>query len=697
MLIATTAASYAGREVAGSCFDNLRASHSGTHNFSAGREVAMSQSHLFVSSCENALKPTVSEALTSQRATLDSFIVHVVFDANYAPMLTEFATMCEKHGLGRHLLALYLDLRPLPLDSVPSALRDSILTSPELALHVANWSLPGIGLYKHFDGPHQNLTGVKMSRFHSIGRVKLLFTALIASAGYSPLSLEIDVLLMRPPLLSFPSNFSGLVSFSCRNAAALSQLNLGLQVFPAPLPSWANDFLALVAHFAFRSGRWDQEAFNMLFVCPSIAFSSSRTRGRCEQFAPLIKLEACGYGVSNLNSVRPSVYTSGAADAQLELVGNGSHSLLTAEQWRESSVLPLFVHSVYLLGNAKLAATRSSIVALHLIGSASGNGFPGSPAWGYSKVQWAAAALAHDPAPARSSLRTGYVLLQMPFLLATTPLGTLHTRALELAVALGNALGRTPVIPIMPPSVAGRCKRMSEEQDYSIGVPMKVLYQASGGARVEREANCSRLVDHERSAHQALVQNLSMSPGPECYGLMDMRRCEGSFLPAPFLNGHLYVNRSLVPCRARVVGLADLMQAVMSNHSSMPSDSNASARSQPDQPARDRHRDRESLPCSEEEDLLVVSPDPSRMVMRSSEEALLLADHPKLLDALIRPKHAPSASWARAVLRAITQLPQQLRAAAEVCVQAQHAQLLQTARLNRHCERLTMSMMAGVV
>ena len=62
MLIATTAASYAGREVAGSCFDNLRASHSGTHNFSAGREVAMSQSHLFVSSCENALKPTVSEA-----------------------------------------------------------------------------------------------------------------------------------------------------------------------------------------------------------------------------------------------------------------------------------------------------------------------------------------------------------------------------------------------------------------------------------------------------------------------------------------------------------------------------------------------------------------------------------------------------------------------------------------------------------
>lgn len=664
--------------------------------------------------------PSIAEALHSQQVKAHvNRVVITVLDEGYSNLLSTFEAMCQRNGLP-HTLALYLGDRKR---SALRAARSATHTRSSTHRIVHSWGLAAYSSHASVVGLPCEVAGrtrVRCGIFYNIGRTKLLFAAQLAHAGFSPINLELDVLLLRPPLAAIArveavtaaqhqnQSLDGWAMFCHINRPAV-RYNLGFQVYSVPVTRPVTQLLKSAAVAAFHDARWDQEQFNAEMNVMRLKLG---------------RLEICAHAQRTRMSA-PLLTTAGRA--------------ARAGEWLAQDHLPELLHELYVAGDVRAIGRRASrdeigVTAAHLIGTV----------WYRPKLHWLMSALAYDPAPAQVSGRRGYVYVVMPAHLHQTPLTPAHSLSLRLTLALGTALHRTPVLPIFPNDAPSLCEAARVQQRTAPGLSTSPTSPPALNA----------------TACSALYQSLQFVAGAECTALTDLRACEGSFMPAPFLRGHLYLNRSAIPCRAiraswakvssRLEHLAPLHGAAGANGGSdhsgcsergghdgadndnhnggrdcmegrrrrseddehvahlnngtgvaleAPSHVNAArAEAAPQAHAR-AHAPPQAAACDPNEDLLVVLLDglPESVASGALSAANLSALTSSALDELIRPSWSAAAAseWERSLGKAWEAVPEHLRNSSDTCL-TKHLPS-QSDPLRRFCQSRSSKMLSDAM
>ena len=606
-------------------------------------------------------RPSIEQALDAQGAvrirdgTASVVAVTIFGGAAYTDMFSSFCAMCAAAGV-YHLLGLALDKAAFqstasgalvgvrgradpPSSMVP---RCSSVFSAGLAEYIR--TTPDAGPSSRYHKEYGAL-----SPWYSIGRVQLLYLAQVVHANVSALMVEMDVLLLRPLLTAIEreaashprSNLSrfDFAALSCIKTPHHNRINLGLMLWQASSAAVNLDFLGTVAWKSIRDKSWNQQTFNLELGC--------RMAHKCIGPAPsLLRLEFCEMSAG------------------------------TRREWAEQSALPGVIEQVHRLGDVRRAVALTRHVAIHNVGGAAdkvpalyaglmvdayparlpaehgAEGSAGTDVEGAEALVQSPSVSGKSPSSSASTVpltttasppRAGYVLVLTPNLsdwIVDQTAAALMRELYTLSLALGEVLRRTPLLVLQPPIIAANS-----------------------------------------TVHHVM---------PQCYDMRQLQTCEGSFLSAAFLHGHLFLNRSAVPrwAAAKWHRESEKMSSVLrSERERQPSkppvgspmgwpappplNASAHAASARAAPSREMAGDALRSDAGDDTTLLVFDLAPPRAQSRTSSSASsgtsratsTSAPLPTLEQALT-PTEPPSRRWALSLLHAMSRMSADWPAAA---------------------------------
>ena len=461
-------------------------------------------------------QPSITDALTLQRATAARPVVVTVYDSSYADFYTTFTAMCRKFDL-LQIVSLALDFRAFALaNGDPTVIYSSALSS------YAGSKLVQQSRYDQ--------------KFHRVGRVRLVHMALVARAGYGPLMLEPDVLLFRSPLADLAlvhadgydvrhpachATADGLaspphalasavdgVAFSCKHVRDTNaRVNLGLQLYRSS-PRVAG-FLSEVALNATSKLAWDQGAFS----------KGLRSRKPSE-------LRFCAIEMCWADSIFPA----------------------TASQPLNTVLASRLLGAVHVAGSLRPLTPQGNehgMLGFHMIGLR-------------DKVGWMASSLVFDPHPAATSGRSGYAIIMTPPLASVeVPYVSAEDRVAvtALTLAVGALLHRTPVISIVPPRVFTADARQAH---HTAPVPHGFRLLSEWDLRALRNCNGSFLPSTFLSRGHLF---LNRSRVPRSVGWMDVAQLQALLQHGTLPQAHKASNHLLIVQLDDVLAAAGVQSA----------------------------------------------------------------------------------------------------------------------------------------
>lgn len=354
-------------------------------------------------------------------------LVVAAFDAGYVPDFINFQGMLKRSQLP-HVIGLAL---------TAAAYR---LGAQEVPLSTITYSEAVETYIERHRKPFLNFNSMK---WFALNRAKWLLLATVASKGFDPFELEIDVALISPlrlhllgtspaalraaeevegatydkwafgqpwpaapngkPALDAPPgpiSFDATV-FKCGEFTSRStfEQNMGLVLFQRTADSQRSttiDFLQTTAMAMFVKSSWEQEEFNMEYYCRNCKAGEGPCRWPKQVHGGTSMM------VRNCSSDRLRL-------RQLHICRNGRN-----EPWSDEKPIVAFAEAVVRLGSVHKAVHEFSVTrqrgrfGMHLIGN------PSYMELGVSKHGWLRHAMLSDAFPERSSGRRGYVMLALP-------------------------------------------------------------------------------------------------------------------------------------------------------------------------------------------------------------------------------------------------------------------------------------------